>query len=99
MLVVKTTLPTRKAAEKMAGTLVRERLAACASVQPCKSFFSWKGRLRKETEFSLELRTKNSNYQKLEKRLLQLHPYSLPQVLAFEIRKASKGYSGWVEKA
>lgn len=99
MLVVHTTFPGRHQAEKAAETLVAKRLAACATVFEAKSFFFWKGKPVKQREFVVELKIKGSNYVKLERRIKQLHTYSVPQIIAFEVKKASRDYAAWVEKA
>ncbi len=98
MLVVRTACATKREAEKIAATLVKERLAACASVFPCRSFFYWERKLQKRREFALELKIKSSNYPELEKRIRQLHSYELPSIIAFKPAKAYAGYRDWVEK-
>jgi len=97
MLVVKTTFAKRKEAERAAEALVRERLAACASVYPCKSFFFWEGKLWRQQEFVLELKTAEGNFGKLEKRIRELSTYSLPQIVAFSAA-ASRDYAAWLEE-
>ena len=98
MLIIYTTFSNKKDAQRIAEKMVRERLAACASIFPCKSIFFWKGKLQKENEVVIELKIAGRNYKKLEQRLLELHPYSLPQIVAVKVEKASEGYARWVEK-
>lgn len=99
MLVVHTTFPGRHQAEKAAETMVKGRLAACATVFPAKSFFFWEGKLVGHREFVLELKIKGGNYKKVERRLRQLHAYAVPQIIAFDVKKASRDYAAWVGKA
>jgi periplasmic divalent cation tolerance protein len=42
-------------------------------------------------------KTSSPSYAKLEKRLLKLHPYDLPEIVALEAGAASKAYAAWVE--
>ncbi|MCX8195109.1 MAG: divalent-cation tolerance protein CutA [Candidatus Micrarchaeota archaeon] len=97
MIVVHTTFPSCKQAEKAARLLVQQRLAACASVYPCKSFFFWEGRLQEEREFVLELKTQEWRYPALERAILKIHPYSLPQVFAFKVHRSAPAYRNWVK--
>lgn len=99
MLVVHTTFASRRTAEAAAQTLVKENLSACATVFPAKSFYIWKGKLAGQREFVLELKIKGGNYKKVERRLRQLHAYVVPQIIAFEVKRAGKDYAAWVEKA
>lgn len=96
MLLVHTTCATKKEAERIATALVRAKLAACASVFPCKSFFYWKGSLERQKEFAVELKIKEGNYEKAERKIRQLHSYSVPQIIAIKA-KASKDYARWVQ--
>ncbi len=97
MLIVHTTFAKRGEAEKAAATIIKERLAACASVFPVKSFFIWKGEFTAQREFVLELKINDGSYQKAEKRILSLHSYSLPQIIAFEVKRGSREYLQWAQ--
>ena len=98
MLIVQTTVSTRKQAEKNASVLVKERIAACATYFPATSIYFWKGKLRKEREFVVELKIKDGNYKKAERRILSLHSYSLPQIIAIPVKKGYKKYLRWAGK-
>ena len=98
MLIVQTTCKSRAEAEKIGVALVRERLAACASVHPCKSIFFWQGRLERQSEWVLELKITNSKYARTERRIRQLHSYALPQIIAFSVVRASKEYEHFIRK-
>ncbi len=97
MLLVHTTCKTKREAEKIAAALVKEKLAACASVFPCKSFFIWNGKMQRQGEFIIELKTADKNYAKLARRIRQLHSYSLPQIIAVRVSRANADYKKWVE--
>ncbi|MCX8198366.1 MAG: divalent-cation tolerance protein CutA [Candidatus Micrarchaeota archaeon] len=99
MILVQTTLKTRKQAEKIAKKLVEARLAACASFWQIESVFFWEGRMRKEREWLLEIKCSGKIYPKLSSALRKLHPYSLPQIIAFVPKKASADFSSWVRQA
>jgi periplasmic divalent cation tolerance protein len=98
MFVVQTTVKTRAQAQRIGSALVREGLSACASFWKVESVFFWEGKMRKETEWALELKCAGKNYARLSARLKKLHPYSLPQLLAFSPAKAGREFSAWVEK-
>jgi periplasmic divalent cation tolerance protein len=97
MLVeVLTTVAREADAEELARRLVRERLAACASVSACRSFYQWKGALAEEREWEVRLKTLEGVAPALERRLRELHPYEVPAVLRIAIDAADPAYVAWV---
>lgn len=98
MLIVQTAVATKKQAERLASVLMKEHLAVCATYFPASSVYFWKGKMVKEKEFVLELKIRDGDYKKVEKRILSLHTYSLPQIIAVPVKKGYSRYIGWAEK-
>ena len=95
LLLVITTLPDRNSAEEMAKRLVEDNLGACVSVVPdLKSFFRWKGQVEEASEFLLIIKTRD--YEKLEKAVLDLHPYEVPELIALRADEAYSKYYEWI---
>lgn len=99
VLLVLSTAPSRKAALKISEHLLNKRLAACVSLVPSvTSLYWWKGRKEKASEVLLLIKTQKSSFKKLEKAVLQCHPYSVPEILALPIQTAGKSYLKWLLK-
>jgi periplasmic divalent cation tolerance protein len=97
MLVVWTTLPDEAVARSIAHVLVEERLAACAQLDsPMRSIYRWEGAIQEESEIRLTLKTRRASWQPLAKRLAQLHPYSVPQIVCVDA-EAAQAYADWIE--
>lgn len=96
MLIVQTTCAGKREAEKMALALVKEKLAACVTIIPCKSFFFWKGKLEKKREFLLEAKVAGRKRAKAEQRIRQLHPYSLPMIISISPSSVNAAFEKWV---
>jgi len=80
-------------AEKLAQALVEERLAACVNVVPgCRSFYRWEGKLVKDDEVLLLVKTARRLFDDLKKRITALHSYDVPEVAAVELTDISEGY-------
>lgn len=95
--LVFTTLPTADAAAALAHTLVEERLAACGNVLPSvRSIYRWQGALRDESEALLLLKTSGSRLERLQARILELHPYQVPEVVAIAVDAGNPGYLAWL---
>jgi len=93
------TTSSEKEGEKIANTLVRERLAACVNLfGKVKSTFRWKGQISTEQEVLLIAKTKDRIFEKLKKRVLKLHSYEVPEVVALPILAGFEKYLSWIEK-
>ncbi len=98
-LLVLTTLPEEKKAQEIAEKLIEERLAACITVSPAsQSFYHWEGRITKDQEHILFIKTKASVYGRLEARLKELHPYTVPEIIALPIERGSEKYLSWLSE-
>jgi periplasmic divalent cation tolerance protein len=95
--LVKTTFKTKKSAEKMAEILLRKKLVACAQISRIESFYNWEDKILGEKEFLLTAKTKTSFYKKVEKKILENHPYQTPQIISVPILSGSKAYFDWLE--
>jgi periplasmic divalent cation tolerance protein len=97
VLVVLSTFPSADKAAEVARTLVDERLCACVNIVPAvRSIYRWEGKVFDDTETLALIKTTRAGYGALEARLLALHPYELPEVVAFEPQGGSAAYLAWV---
>jgi periplasmic divalent cation tolerance protein len=96
-MLVLTTLPSSDAAVELARTVVAERLAACANLIPAiRSIYRWKGKLQDENEVLVLLKTRQEHFERLKQRILELHPYEIPEVLALPIEQGYAAYLEWI---
>lgn len=97
VMVALTTTPSADVAESIGRSLVEERLAACANVVPgVTSIFRWKGSLERESEVLVVLKTTAAKVEALERRLVELHPYEVPELIAWPIEAGHGSYLDWV---
>lgn len=95
LTLVLTTMPDDSRAGELARTLVEERLAACVNVHaPMMSTYRWKGRIERERECQIVIKTMRARLPGLEARLRQLHPYDLPEFIVLGT-EASDAYVAW----
>jgi len=81
----------------MAGLLVSKRLAACVQILPgLESHYRWRGKKETSREVLLLIKTNAAVYKKLEKILLQNHPYEVPEIICLPITRGSKTYLDWI---
>jgi periplasmic divalent cation tolerance protein len=99
-LVVLVTCPTQRIAQKMAHTLVEQRQAACVNVIPgLTSIYRWEGKIRRDTETLLVIKTRRMRLPGLTRLVKSLHPYSIPEVLAVPVAGGSGSYLSWVHNS
>lgn len=98
-LVVFVTVPNRETAVKIAETVVIEKLAACANIVPgIESIYEWKSRIEKSSELLMLFKTRVELYKHLEERILKLHPYEVPEIVAVPIGMGSLSYLQWIDQ-
>lgn len=96
-LVVLVTCPSQKVGEKLAHALVQERLAACVNVIPgLTSIYRWEGKIHRDAEALLVVKTRWTRLAALTRRVQVLHPYSVPEVIALPLVGGFAPYLSWV---
>lgn len=97
VLVVFTNAPDAELAGSIARTLVDERLAACVNVlAPCRSVYRWQGVVESADEVPMVIKTTQDRFAALARRLGELHPYEVPELLAFKPDAGLPAYLNWV---
>lgn len=95
--LVITTCPDGGIGEAIVRTLVEEQLAACGNiVTDVRSIFWWQGRVDTEAECLVLLKTHISRLDQLARRLEELHPYDIPELLAIKVDRGGIAYLDWV---
>ena len=98
-IAVLTNLPDSDSAFNLARAVVQLRLAACANVlAPATSFYRWEGAEEKATEIPVLIKSTAERYPDLEAAIKRLHPYSLPEIVAWPVGPGLPEYLAWVER-
>lgn len=97
MVLVLSTVPVGERGEAIARTLVDERLAACVNLySPMSSLYRWRGAIERDEERQLVIKTTRELVAAVKARLLELHPYELPELLVLQPGDGSREYLDWV---
>lgn len=97
VLLVLSNLPDRERAMELADALLERRLAACVSVLgECRSVYRWQGAVESASEVPVLIKTRQSQYARVEQTIRELHPYELPEVLAIAVSGGLPDYLQWV---
>jgi periplasmic divalent cation tolerance protein len=95
--VVQTTLASQAQAEALARLIVEARLAACVQLQPIRSFYRWQNEVREESEFLLQIKTRQACYPALEAFIRAHHSYETPEIVHLPITAGSADYLQWLQ--
>ncbi|MCG8425674.1 MAG: divalent-cation tolerance protein CutA [Proteobacteria bacterium] len=107
ILIVYCTLPPKTDAESassdqndaegIARTLVAEKLAACVNVVPgVRSFYRWQGNICDDAEMLAIIKTTRNRFEALRARLVEIHPYDCPEIIALPVDAGHPEYMAWV---
>lgn len=95
--LILTTCPDMAAAERIAQALVGERLAACVNIVPvAKSVYRWKGRVESAAEHLLIIKSMKPAFRAIHRRILEMHPYELPEIIAVPVADGHPDYLAWI---
>jgi periplasmic divalent cation tolerance protein len=97
--LVLSTAGSEKEGKKIAHHLVKEGLAACVNVIPrISSFFFWEGKLCEEREVLILAKAEKAKMNKINKKIKDLHSYSVPEILFLKVAGGDREYLRWIGK-
>ncbi len=96
-ILILSTVSEIKTGKHIAKTLVDEKLAACVNIIPyTKSFYIWEGKTEEDDEALMIIKTEKDLENKIIQRIKELHPYSLPEIITFNISGGLPEYLNWI---
>jgi periplasmic divalent cation tolerance protein len=91
-------VPDENTAGQIADVLVSEKLAACVNIIPrILSVYRWNDAIEHDQELLLLIKTSATVWPSLEARILELHPYELPEIIAVPIQTGQADYTKWIK--
>lgn len=98
--VMISTVKSVQEANRMAKEIIAGKLAGCVSVFPgITSHFFWDGKLCREKEAMILVKTTKGNAGKIMKKIKEIHTYQVPEILFFQVAGGEKGYLDWLKKS
>lgn len=98
ILMVFVTVPGLKDGNRISKGIVISRLAACVTIIPgVRSMYWWEGKIARANEAMLVVKTTRNQYRRLERKILELHPYEVPEIIAIPLVAGSPQYIEWIK--
>lgn len=98
ILMVFVTVPGLKDGNRISKEILTSRLAACVTVIPgVRSMYWWEGRIARAKEAMLVVKTTRPQYRRLERKILELHSYEVPEIVAIPLVAGLTQYIEWVK--
>jgi periplasmic divalent cation tolerance protein len=98
VLLVITNCPDVTTAAAIARALVENRIAACVNqLAPVSSVYRWQGEIETAAEIPLLIKCTRERYPSVEQAIRELHPYSVPEILALPVVAGYGPYLRWVD--
>ncbi len=99
-VIVCTTLPVQVDSFCFGKQLVDERLAACATSRSgVQSVYRWRNGVEHTEEQQIMIKTTRNRVKQLSKRILDIHPYDVPEILVLPVIDGYSAYIDWIQEA
>lgn len=94
--VVLITASSETEGESIARALIEAKLAACVSLTPVRSIYTWQGKINSDREWQLIIKTDLNLFPALESKIKEIHSYEVPEIIALPIIAGSQSYLDWI---
>ncbi len=98
--VILITATNKKEAHKISGLLIKNKLAACVNIiSDLESVFWWQGRVSREKEVLLLVKSRKELFSRIVKLVKSAHSYAVPEIIAIPIVSGFKPYLKWIDES
>ncbi|MDO9069816.1 MAG: divalent-cation tolerance protein CutA [Deltaproteobacteria bacterium] len=95
-VIIYSTFPSKEDAARTARTLLEEQLAAGANIIQAESMFRWQGKIEQRAEWAVFFQAEHRFFKRIERRIKQLHPDTVPQIVMWRIRDGYTPFLQWI---
>ena len=97
-IVIFVTASSKKEAQKIGVSLIKQKLAACVNIiDKVDSVFFWENKVQKAKEYLLVIKSTRAKFTQIAKLIKSLHSYKVPEIIALPIIVGDKPYLRWID--
>jgi periplasmic divalent cation tolerance protein len=98
MILIYSTFPNESCARRVSRVLVAAQLVACANIMaPHHAVYRWEGEIEESAEIAVLFKTRAALFEAVKDKILDLHPYDCPCIIALPVEKGHVPFLAWVE--
>ena len=94
--IIISTYPNKKSISKIANDFVKNKLVACVNISKISSIYSWNEKIENTSEYLAIFKTMTKNKKLLKIKILETHPYDVPEIVEIDIISINKTYLNWL---
>ncbi|OUU75307.1 MAG: hypothetical protein CBC29_03155 [Methylococcaceae bacterium TMED69] len=99
LVVVISSCSNENVALALSERIIEGRFAGCIKMLPVKSsIYMWKGKLVKDSEVLLIIKTLKNKVAHLERFILEHHEYETPEFIVVPVSRVNEDYMAWIEQ-
>jgi periplasmic divalent cation tolerance protein len=98
-VVVMVTVPDEELGKQISWQVVNDRLAACVNRIKISSTYRWEGEVHNEDEELLLIKTSLASLDRLKEKVLEMHPYDVPEIIALPVISGHTPYLNWITES
>lgn len=99
-ILILSTCPDLSGARRIASLLVESGVSACVNIIPnIASVYRWKGLVEYQEECLLIIKSRVDCFPAVRDKILEQHPYELPEVIAVPLVEGFDKYLRWIDSA
>ncbi len=96
--VISTTTDSKENADAITQLLLDKKLIACVQSTTIQSAYHWQGKIIKSEEILLQMKSKRSLFEKVQREIEHLHTYDVPEIIMIPMADANLRYLQWIEE-
>tara|TARA_B100001142_G_C14254987_1_gene624760 strand:- start:98 stop:412 length:315 start_codon:yes stop_codon:yes gene_type:complete len=96
--IVYTVCSSIEEARMIGENLIRNKYCACVNIIPeMESIYWWEGKIIKEKEVVLLLKTIQVDFNKIQDKIKELHSYEVPCIFSLSTENINNEYLNWMK--
>ncbi len=96
--IITTTTDTKENAEVITRVLLEKKLVACVQSANIQSAYHWEGKIIQSKEIRLQIKSRRSLFETIQKEIEHLHTYDVPEIIMVPMAGANPEYLQWIEE-
>ena len=95
--IITTACNKEEIANKIINTLLEKRLVSCCQTMDINSTYWWEGKIVKEPEIFIQMKTKKELFEEVKEEILKIHDYDICEIASYDLDQGSDGFLNWLD--